>query len=141
MKFIIALSAIVFSLSVHAQSSEYACKFSEKLQAGHDYEDSSDFLFKDYPYLIINRSEGKITDISVGANPYELQEEYKFAEVQSEKGLEIRVLQHISVGNDGVIYDYNILTVVFPPDAPNTAIVLSFDGELGGPVAKFDQCQ
>lgn len=136
MNFIITLFTVVLSLNAHAKTSEFSCEFSDFLQVGEDFENINDFLFKDYPYLVINRAHGKITEVSVGGLSYD-GSEFEFSKATSAHQTVINVIRLAEEGYPA----YKSLSLVFPNDGSKTATVVSHEEELEGPVAQFKNCK
>lgn len=137
MKFMMGLLLIAsFGLNAQAKGSEYSCEFSKFLQVGEEFENINDFLFVDYPYLLINGDDKKITEVSIGALSYD-GSEFEFSRASTASETVINVTRLAEEGYPA----YKALSVIFPHDGSKTAVVISHEEELEGPVAQFKNCK
>lgn len=136
MKFLLVICTFIFTISDQAQASQYVCKMLERLQFGADFENVNDFSFEDTPFLVIERAEGVINEVSVGAMVYNQEDGYEFIQSISPSQTIIQIVFHDDLTQES----YKVLSVLFPHGGSQSPVVFSHEKDTDGPIAEFGYC-
>ena len=136
MKFLFVICTFIFAISAQAKTSQYVCKMQERLQFGAEFENVNDFSFEDTPFLVIERVDGALNEVSVGAMVYNQEDGYEFIQSIAPSQITIQIVFH----DDLTQASYKIMSVLFPQDGSESPVVFSHEKETDGPIAEFGFC-